>query len=124
MMFGWLNFDWVTSVSTNKFYNALYYILVQLSFFLIILSNLMDKNRLKIILVNIPLQFLGMISYSFYIVHCFVIRINIGTKLLIYFNISNFTSMLLGYILSLLLSVLLAYYSYNYLEKPYLKKND
>lgn len=124
MMFGWLNFGWVISVSTDKFYNALFYILVQLSFFLIILSNLMGKNRLKIILVNPYMQFLGMISYSFYIVHCFVIRINIGSKLLTFFNISNFASMLLGYIISLLLSVLLAYYSYNYLEKPYFKKNN
>ncbi len=122
MMFGWLNLDWVTHVSTNKLYNALFYIFIQLSFFLIIVSNLIGENRLKIILVNPYMQFLGMISYSFYIVHCFVIKINIGSKLLTFFNISNFASMLLGYLISLLLTVLLAYYSYNYLEKPYFEK--
>lgn len=122
LMFGWLNFGWANFVDINKFYNALYYIFIQFSFFLIILGNLFNNNKLKSILVNPVMQFLGMISYSFYIIHSFVVKINVSSRLSNHLNISNFVSMLLEYGLLMALTVLFAFFSYNYLEKPYFKK--
>nr|WP_199000409.1 acyltransferase [Flavobacterium sp. ASV13] len=122
-MYGWLNFNWVTSVTTSKLYSALFYITVQVGFFLIILGNLIKENRLEFLLVNSFMQLLGMVSYSFYIIHCFVItKLNLTPKLMMYFNTSSFMSMILEYIISFSFAVLLSIYIYEYLEKPYFNK--
>ena len=122
-MFGWLNLNWVASITTSKMYEAIFYITVQIGFFLIILGNLVEGNRLEILLTNRFMQLLGMVSYSFYIIHCFIItKLNLTPKLHLYLNTSNFTSMLLEYIISFTFAVLLSIYIHEYLEKPYFNK--
>ncbi|OXG08781.1 peptidoglycan/LPS O-acetylase OafA/YrhL [Flavobacterium araucananum] len=119
-MYGWQNFNWAESVATSKLYSALFYITVQIGFFLIILGNLIKGNRLEFLLVNSFMQLLGMVSYSFYIIHCFIIeKLNLIPKLMLYLPISGFTSILLEYILSFSFAILLSIYIYEYLEKPY-----
>ncbi|WP_374174013.1 acyltransferase family protein [Flavobacterium tructae] len=122
-MYGWLNFNWVTSVTTDKLYSALFYITVQMGFFLIILGNLIKGNKLEFLLVNGFMQLLGMVSYSFYVIHCFVItKLNLTSKLTMYLNISSFISMIIEYMVSFSFAVLLSIYIYEYLEKPYFNK--
>lgn len=122
-MYGWLNLNWATSITSSKIYGAIFYITVQIGFFLIILGNLVEGNRLKFLLANRFMQLLGMVSYSFYIIHCFIItKLNLTPKLHFYLNIPNFTSMLLEYIISFTFALLLSIYIYEYLEKPYFNK--
>lgn len=122
-MYGWQNFNWATSIITSKLHSALFYITVQLGFFLIILGNLIKGNRLEFLLVNRFMQLLGMVSYSFYIIHCFVItKLNLTLKFMMYLKVSGFISMLLEYIISFSFAVLLSIYIYEYLEKPYFNK--
>ncbi|OMQ09868.1 acyltransferase [[Flexibacter] sp. ATCC 35103] len=122
-MYGWQNLNWVTSIATSKLYSAIFYITVQIGFFLIILGNLIKGNRLEFLLVNSFMQLLGMVSYSFYIIHCFIItKLNLTAKLIMYLNIPSFISMLLEYIISFSFAVLVSIYIYEYLEKPYFNK--
>ena len=96
------------------FYNYLYHIIPILFFGFVIVEQNFSKNSFFKIGNFALLNWLGKISYGLYLTHMIAINIVIGlfTK--------NADFVLLKGLLSILLTILISYFSYNYFEKHFL----
>lgn len=83
----------------------------------ILILNLATNPKRIFSLENKPLDFLGKISYGIYMFHPFAIFV--GIKLLNHFQINNF---FIELILASVLSIGIAWLSYQFLEKRFIKK--
>lgn len=87
--------------------------------FTIVIINLVNNDKLVNLLENNIFNFLGKISYGLYMYHQIVIVFVIN--ILIKYNI---TSSFWIYILSILITIIVSSISYQFLEKPFLKRKE
>tara|TARA_B100001989_G_C24540861_1_gene467479 strand:+ start:322 stop:1473 length:1152 start_codon:yes stop_codon:yes gene_type:complete len=81
-----------------------------------------DKHFFKRLLENRVLRDIGVVSYGLYLLHVPIMRLI--AKLLVPYDLTYFPAHLLVFVLGLLVSYVLAYFSFKYFEKPVLKLKD
>ena len=91
-------------------------------YFVLFLERIKDKNNIwKKVLINRITTFFGQISYSMYLLHFAVIFILLKFNLISFilkFNTNVYVKFILAYILLVLLSALISYFTFTYIEKP------
>jgi len=110
------------SVEQQTWHILWQYFAVALGFCLIVDSAISKKIYLQdIILSNIVLVWLGKLCYGLYVYHLF--GINIGKKISRSFNFENYAALeyLVAFGLSLLVTILASWISYQLIEKQFLK---
>jgi peptidoglycan/LPS O-acetylase OafA/YrhL len=114
----------ITSVFKSNFSNILYHLFGMILFGMTI-CFLVEKPI--ILLENKTLKYLGKISYGIYMLNVIVIQFVgfIYLKILLKFNLSVTTSILIVYISTTVITIFIAHLSYKYFENFFLKfKNE
>lgn len=107
-----INGKWLNSllgIQTSFFYDLMAGFGIVLLFVVVLTSKLAES-----VLTIKPLLFLGKISYSLYLVHMIVIM----TLTIIFTHLGN---VMIGFILSPIISIPVAYFAYKFFEEPAIK---